>query len=386
MKYFQYEGWTQDGSLQGDAIWAESKEEVKVKLELQGLRLVKVEEVTAKQKKWTPKDCVELAYRLGLLLSSGISLRRAMDMLVTQGHKRLPYAHLRESISRGYSLSKSLEDLNFPALGCTLIKAGEASGTLEEALGLVKSYYAQELAWHQQIVKATTYPLFLGLMMIGFIGAAFTLIIPQFKLIFTSLGAPLPPLTRILFALSEGPILMGVGLSIVFVLVSAYIFYRRHSYGIDRWLWQHLYHYEWYEAYQYARLLAVTELLISSGISIMEALGMTKDLWNNFYAKELHARVIGGVERGLSLEKSFREAHLGSDFMIELIGIGEETGELETMLGHGSRYYANRLQVWMGRVERLLEPMMIVLMGLMVALLVAGVMLPLFASIGNLSR
>ena len=130
MREFSYRGCTQTGQVVESTIWADSQEEALARLRHDA---VLVEAIWLQQKgaaegwSWKSKDIIQFAYQMDLLLSSGIALRRIMDLLAQKHHPRIPYTALQEAVERGKTLATALEEQGYPAVAVALIKAGELS-------------------------------------------------------------------------------------------------------------------------------------------------------------------------------------------------------------------------------------------------------------------
>ena len=135
----------------------------------------------------------------------------------------------------------------------------------------------------------------------------------------------------------------------------------------------------------YTSMLKIWALLLEAGLSIIQTVEITQPLWPNLYGRECSEYVKKELLSGHSLYESLEAAHIGNTFIWQMVSIGEESGELVTMLNHCGRYYELILSKYIGRLERLLEPILLTVMGIGVAVLVVSVMYPLFTSISSLS-
>ena len=159
--------------------------------------------------------------------------------------------------------------------------------------------------------------------------------------------------------------------------------YQRESvrYSIHRYLWRKMQQKEWIMAYPMVRMCQIWQLLIKSGIPLLQLLDMTTSLWGNLWASTLQTQVKARISQGHGFTESLEQVQLGTTFLWDLLRIGEETGELELMLEQGHSYYQGMLERTMKRGEQLLEPIMLSIMGSIIAVLVVAVMLPMFNSI-----
>ena len=369
-------------------IWADSEQEVGTRLKREGYKIYKITlQVNKKKHKWNHTMVVDVTYQLGLLIESGVPLRRALQLLC-QGKRGLLYTALYESIERGQTLSQALRSEGCPAIALALLESGEAAGTLGESLQYISSHYDWERQLRQKVISAISYPLFLLVLMNIFFLVTILFIVPSFEKVFTTMHITLPVMTRALFALGQGlknhPIVVVI---LHCVVLGAMVFaYRQQSIKrkVHRWLWQLAHRYQWMTCIYYTSMLKVWALLLDSGISIIHTVNITRPLWGNMYGAECSEKVEAKLLSGHSFEESLRTENIGNSFIWQMISIGEESGELVKMLEHCGHYYESILSKYIARLERLLEPILLTLMGIGVAVLVVSVMYPLFTSIAKL--
>ena len=381
MSWYTYEGFSTDKKIVSGKVWGDSEEEVQAKLAYQYITPIHLECMVVKKKKkqWKTAHMIHFAYRLHMLLGAGISLRKALDMMVNTKGSTIPYEDIREDVGRGMALSKSLTKYQCPVIVTTILEAGEASGTLVESLGMIQSMYEEEYRLRQQLVSAITYPSFLIVLMMVFVGVAVGFILPQFKSVFESMQIELPPLTAALFA--GGTWLQQKGL--LALEIGLWKSYQRDAvkFSVHRKVWLCMARREWLMAYTMVRMCQIWKLLLQSGIPLLQMLDMTESLWGNRWASTLQQEVKTRIAQGHGFTDSLEQVQLGTSFVWDLLRIGEETGDLESMLNQGHVYYKGILEQTVKRGEQLLEPIMLSIMGSMIALLVVAVMLPMFNSI-----
>ena len=369
-------------------IWADSEQEVGTRLKRDGYKIYKITlQVNKKKHKWNHAMVVDVTYQLGLLIESDVPLRRALQLLC-QGKRGLLYTALYESIERGQTLSQALRSEGCPAIALALLESGEAAGTLGESLQYISRHYDWERQVRQKVISAISYPLFLLVLMNIFFLVTILFIVPSFEKVFTTMHITLPVMTRALFALGQGlknhPIVVVI---LHCVGLGAMIFaYHQQSIKrkVHRWLWQLAHRYQWMTCIYYTSMLKVWALLLDSGISIIHTMNITRPLWGNIYGAECSEKVEAKLLSGHSFEESLRTENIGNSFIWQMISIGEESGELVKMLEHCGHYYESILSKYIARLERLLEPILLTLMGIGVAVLVVSVMYPLFTSIAKL--
>lgn len=370
-------------------MWGESETEVAMRLKRNGYRIYRIGlHKCSTSHSWKHAMVADVTYQLGLLIESGVPLRRALELL-RNGKRSLLYTALYESVERGQSLSQALRSEGCPPIALALLESGEVAGTLGESLQYISSYYEWEQQVRQKVLSAISYPLFLLLLMIVFFLVAILFIIPSFAKVFSAMHITLPLITRALFALGEGlsahPLLI-VGTHISFISILAISYKNKHiQRSVHRKIWQLIHRYQWFTCAYYTSMLKVWSLLLESGISIIQTIRITKPLWRNIYGIECSDLVESRLLTGHSLCDSLQQGQIGNSFIWQMIAIGEESGELVTMLQHCSHYYESLLTKYIQRLDRLLEPILLTCMGVGVGILVISVMYPLFSSIAALS-
>ena len=388
MEAYEYVVKNENNETEKGLMWGDSEQEIATRLKRDGYKIYRISlQVDKKKHKWNHSMVVDVTYQLGLLIESGVPLRRALQLLC-HGKRGLLYTALYESIERGQTLSQALRSEGCPAIALALLESGEAAGTLGESLQYISRHYDWERQLRQKVISAISYPIFLLLMMNVFFLVTILFIIPSFEKVFTTMHITLPWVTRALFALGQGlkehP-LMVIGIHSV-VIGSIVLAYQQHSIRrkVHRWLWQLAHQYQWSTCVYYTSMLKVWALLLDSGISIIHTINITRPLWGNPYGSECSEQVEAKLLTGHSFEESLRNGHIGNDFIWQMVSIGEESGELVKMLNHCGHYYESILSKYIGRLERLLEPVLLTVMGIGVAVLVVSVMYPLFTSIAKL--
>ena len=388
MEVYEYVVKNENNETVKGLMWADSEQEVGTRLKRDGYKIYKITlQVNKKKHKWNHAMVVDVTYQLGLLIESGVPLRRALQLLC-QGKRGLLYTALYESIERGQTLSQALRSEGCPAIALALLESGEAAGTLGESLQYISRHYDWERQVRQKVISAISYPLFLLVLMNIFFLVTILFIVPSFEKVFTTMHITLPVMTRALFALGQGlknhPIVVVI---LHCVGLGAMIFaYHQQSIKrkVHRWLWQLAHRYQWMTCIYYTSMLKVWALLLDSGISIIHTMNITRPLWGNIYGAECSEKVEAKLLSGHSFEESLRTENIGNSFIWQMISIGEESGELVKMLEHCGHYYESILSKYIARLERLLEPILLTLMGIGVAVLVVSVMYPLFTSIAKL--
>ena len=390
MSWYTYEGFTTKAKIVSGKVWGDSEEEVLLTLEYQRIKPIRIDRISdnKQQRCWKHKHMIQFSYRLHMLLGAGISLKKALDMLVDTTQTGTPCQDIREDVKRGMPLSKSIAKYGCPSIAVIILEAGESSGAIVEALEMIHCMYEEEYRLRQQVISAITYPSFLLILMLVFIGVAIGFILPQFESVFMTMHIELPPFTAMLFSggrwLQHNGLLL-VGCCTVLALLAWYIYHLDSiKTKVHRCVWRWIQKKEWAIAFTLVRMSQLWKLLIASGIPILQMLMMTESLWGNLWATTLQKQVKDTICQGHGFTESLRTVELGTPLVWDLLRIGEETGDIESMLEQIHTYYQGIVNRTMKRGEQLLEPIMLSIMGVIIALLVVAVMLPMFNSISGI--
>lgn len=392
MNQYKCKIFNSEGQISESLVWADSEAEAVDRLQQQHFHVmeVSVPKTAGKVKKWRYKDISEFSYRMALLLQAGVPIRRVMTFLSERPHKRIPYQRIQEAVQRGRLLSDVMRKEGFPAVGCALLAAGEASGTLGDSFDDIRRLYTERAARQQQLRGAMAYPCFLLVLMIVFTGIAVGLILPSFEKVFATMHVPLPMMTSLLFGFGRVVRMHGVLLGVGTSLIVAGVIYSWHRPSVrvrrQTWWWHYGAGKEWFDCFYWGRMARIWALLLDGGLSIRDVLVLTEPLYGNVKAASLQHQVKERIEKGESLTKAMTDCGLGNAFLLEMLTVGEETGEMVTMLTHCADYYDRLAAVYLKKWERLMEPMMISFMGIGVAVLVMAVMIPLFNSISAIQN
>lgn len=394
MKQFKYRAKSLDKGYEEGHIWAETKEEAKLRLHHQRYFILSVEEVRRhswlwERKKWSTKSIIHFSFQMGMLLEAGISIRTILDVLDSRTCK-FPIREMKENLDGGAAVYEMLEQSSFPALGCTLIRAGEASGTLGNSFLAVKSHYEKLEEEKERWLQVLAYPAFVLVMMIAFFLGAVLFILPNFQTIFQALGAELPYTTKLLFRV--GDLLREYWFVVLMlpVLLVAILFQavesRKFRYVLDQYCWHSMGRTAWYGGAQYSRLFRVLGILLGAGIGLFDAITLVTPLCHNLYVREQWEQILLDLQGGKSMSISLRERGLATPIVYELVQAGELSGELDHMLGECGKYYEKEVEKSIQLISRWMEPVMMTVLGIGVGTLVLSVMIPLFQSVNQLGN
>lgn len=343
--------------------------------------------VLFQSKKIKLKDISLFCKQMSVMLESGIPLNNAVDILEQQATSKNLKSSLKivsKSLKEGSQLSKAMLDQEgmFPDLLIRMVQAGEKTGKLDEVLEKMSEHYNKELKTSRQIRGAMIYPAVLAFLAVGAVLALLYIVIPSFSGIFEQSGMAMPLPTRIVLAASNFVrsywyILFGV------TGILAFLFLRYRSteagrYQLDRLKLNLPVIKGPMQKIVTARFASTLAILTSAGIPLVEAIESAAATTNNAVVIEKMKIANEGLQKGERLTGMITSTGLFPPMMLSMVKIGEESGSLESMLVKTSDYYEEELETAIKQLLSLLEPAMIIVMGVIIGGIVASVMLPMF--------
>ena len=342
--------------------------------------------VLFQSKKIKLKDISLFCKQMSVMLESGIP-NNAVDILEQQATSKNLKSSLKivsKSLKEGSQLSKAMLDQEgmFPDLLIRMVQAGEKTGKLDEVLEKMSEHYTKELKTSRQIQGAMIYPAVLAFLAVAAVLALLYVVIPSFSGIFEQSGMAMPLPTRIVlaasnFVRSSWYILFGV----TGILVFLFLRYRSTEtgrYQLDRLKLNLPVIKGPMQKIVTARFASTLAILTSAGIPLVEAIESAAATTNNAVVIEKMKIANEGLQKGERLTGMITSTGLFPPMMLSMVKIGEESGSLESMLVKTSDYYEEELETAIKQLLSLLEPAMIIVMGVIIGGIVASVMLPMF--------
>ncbi|WP_245526681.1 type II secretion system F family protein [Acetohalobium arabaticum] len=338
-------------------------------------------------KKVKLKDLALFCRQFATMIDAGVSLVRALDILGDQtGNPKLREAirSVQEHVEGGVSLSNALEEEDhvFPRLFISMVEAGETGGILDEVLLEMADHFEKENEMKQQITSALAYPAVITLVAVGVVVFLVTVILPTFVDIFAGMNIQLPLPTRILLTTSNlisSYWYLFVG-AVLVVISFSYYYYQtdRGKRQID-WLLLKLPLFgDLIIKISVARFSRTLGTLISSGVTILEGLEVVSRVVSNQIVAEQLNEARNSISAGESMADPLQQNGLFPQMVIQMIRIGEETGSLDQMLNRVAQFYDQEVEHKVEGMVSLIEPALILILGLVVGSIVVSMMLPMF--------
>jgi general secretion pathway protein F len=337
-------------------------------------------------KRVTTSQLSVVTRQFATLVAAGMPLVESLKALGDQiDHTTLKevIAEIRDKVNEGDNLANSLEQYPniFPRLYVNMVASGEASGSLDLVLERLADLLESQAELQRKFVSALTYPVLMLLLCFGVILLLLGYVVPQITTIFENQGATLPLPTKIVIAASDFVksywwVLIGMLVAGVFG-IKAYAKTPQGKQKLDR-LFLRL------PLLGPLRLKIATSrfsrnlgTMLASGIRLLGALGIVKNILGNVVLEEAVDSAIEGVREGGNLADELDKAHLFPSLLIHMIAIGERTGQLEQMLGRAASAYESEVDAVISGFTSVLEPLLIIFLAFVVGAILAAVMLPM---------
>src|SRR4051812_14338790 len=378
-------------------IEASDKQAVASQLRSRGLIVVDIEErssgsagdVLARFKKVKPDDLVIATRQLSTMVSSGMSLLRALYVIEEQTESdklRGIWIEVRKDVEAGVALSDALQrhpDV-FNELYVAMVQAGETGGILDQTLVRVADQLEKDAALRRQIKAAMVYPSLIGGFAFVVLFALVTFLVPVFEKIFDDFGGELPAITKFTVWLSHMFTQRWyVMFAVIFGVVWVFRFWKRSERGRVQWdrlkLKFPMKIGDIVQKVALARFTRTFSGLIAAGVPMLEAIDITGKTSGNRVIEMAMEDVRESVKRGGSLTQPMTRVPEAFPVMVtQMIGVGEETGALETMMSKVADFYEEQVETAVKALTSILEPIMIVVVGAIVGFIVISMYLPMF--------
>lgn len=404
MPIYIYKARDATGKAVRDIMEAATKEELVDKLKKMGYMVTQVTESQPgidmgsffdKLKPIRAEDMIMFYVQLSNMIGAGISILASLDALGAQSaNKKLKecIGSVLRSVEGGDGFSQALRrhPRIFPKLFTNMAKAGEASGKLDTILIRYADYFEKQEDLKEKIKGALFYPMLLLIAGIGVTLFVVTFVIPQFVEIFTKAGIALPTPTLILFKVGTAIkrfwyLIILFFAALVFAL-KAYVNTERGRLNSDRLKLDMPIIGPLYRKSALSRFARTLGTLTASGVPILEALDITKEVIGNEVLSRVIGNVRSAVEKGEKISELLKMSKEFPPDTVQMISVGEETGNLDGMLNKISDFYDLSLGYTIRKLTTVIEPVFLVIMGCLVGFIMASMLLPMFDMVKTIQR
>ena len=393
MQTFIWEGKDRKGKLSKGSLTAQSTTMAKAQLRKQGIIPKRIKKKSkplfgAKAGKITAGDIAVFSRQLTTMMTAGVPLVQSFD-IVAQGQSNKAMQELifgiKADVETGSTMSSALSKYpaHFDDLFCSLVYAGEISGTLETLLNEISIYKEKTESLKNKIKKAMFYPI--AVLIIAFIVTAILLmfVVPQFEALFSGMGSDLPAFTKMVVNLSEFMqewwylIFGGIG-GTVFGLIHLKKTSKAFADGLDRVVLKLPVVGDIIDKAATARFARTLSTLQTAGVPLVEAMDSVADAAGNSVYRKAILKMRDDTSTGRRLQESMKETGVFSTMAVQMVAIGEESGALGTMLSKVADYYEEEVDNAVDGLTSLMEPMIMAFLGVVVGGLVVAMYLPIF--------
>jgi general secretion pathway protein F len=401
MAFFQYRAADHAGKIVEGVMEAEAEQSVISRLHEMGcipLRIAVPGDRTVagstqrlagfSKRKVSQQQLLQFTQELSTLLGAGLPIDRSLSILgnlIEGGEFGKVLGILLEAVRAGKSLAASMGEHPevFPKLYVNMIRAGEAGGILEGVLRYLTDYLQGTLALKEDVKSALIYPMILATAAGVSLIVLFVYVIPRFSAIFKDVSKALPWITKVVIGLSQALAQYGWIVLLLFIVgVTGAVFYIRTPEGRNEWdrvslrLWLVGDLLRKFETARFARTLSA---LLKGGVPLLEALGTVQGVVGNRLLARAISQVQVRVREGKGMARPLGESGLFPPLALNMIAVGEETGKLEGMLAEVAGFYDQEVKRTTKRLTSLLEPLLILGMGLVIGVVVISMLLAIFS-------
>ena len=405
MASYSYLVITKQGKENKGTLNADTREAAIEELKQAGNLIISLDEVgllskdiklSFMEKKPKPRDMAVFCRQFVSIIDAGVPVVTALDMLSEQTENKMlakALAECKKTIEQGETLAHAMGEWPevFPSMLITLVAAGEASGSLDISFARMAEQFEKDAKIKATIKKATIYPTFLMIVALIAVVVLLTFVVPTFESMLNDLDVKLPGIT--IFVLGLASFFQHRWYIVIIVVTAIVVSMRIFSHS---------------ETGKYffgkialklpligqltvktasARMARTLGTLIGAGLPLVDSLSIVSNTMTNIFFKDLLIEARDAVLLGAPLSEQFAKGHLFPPLVYHMIGIGEETGAIEKMLGKLADYYEEEVESATERVMAALEPTIIVIMAVLIGTIIISIVMPMasmYNGLGNL--
>lgn len=397
MPKFSYTGMTSSNKEVKGEIDARNRNEVISLLRKKKVRIISVRSKALQLSFGATKvklpDISRFTRQFAAMTSAGLPLIQCMEILASQTENKTLAAAIKQvsnDIQGGSSLADALKKSPkiFNVLYCNMVAAGEASGNLDGVLLRLADYQEKAARILRKIKGAMTYPVILLIVLVGATTALLTFVVPRFAAMFMDLGGELPLPTRIVMAISLFlqhyliPIIIVIGIAIFFL--TRYYKTENGAFVIDSFKLRIPIIGDLERKSSISRFSQTLSTLLTSGVSILEAISITAKTAGNKVMEKGLFLTLEKITGGQTIAEPLGQTGIFPPMVIHMISVGEKTGDLSGMLTKISQFYEEEVDAAVDALTSVLEPVMILLMGIVIGGIMIAMYMPMFDMIGKI--
>jgi len=403
MPYFNYTIRDANGQTRSGKVEAPNAEELKKRFQAEGLQVIEISEDRKAPRvpaggygRVKLSDLAIFARQFSTMLDAGVSLIRCLDVLQAQTNNarlRKILVDLSARVESGESLSRSMarHPKAFSQLIIGLIRAGEVGGVLEESLQRIAAFLEKDVELRRKIRSALTYPVIVLLAAIGIVVFLVSWLVPQFAQLFKELGIQnLPAPTQFLVDLSalftQRWYVVIIAVVAILVAYKLFVSTRVGRRVADRVKLRVPVFGPLHHKIVMARFSRTMGTLLASGVPILQAMETVAGVVGNAVVSDAVIESRARIREGEKIADPLQRSKMFPPMVVHMVSVGEESGSLDHMLNKIADFYENEVEMTIASLTAAIEPVMIVLLGIIVGFIVISMFLPMIEVISNLSQ
>jgi type IV pilus assembly protein PilC len=390
---------TSDGRVLEKEFEAASREALRENLEEQGFFVFKISKVSFQWlsaskslRRFTGQRLLALNQEMQVLIRSGLPILQVLDTLIDRmesGRLLEILREIRSDVKGGSSLSDAFERFQgaFPQLYIASIRAGEQSGDLPVTLGRFIEYQKRIEMIKSKVRSATFYPALLAIAVTVVVAFLMLYVVPSFTQVYTDANVELPVLTQLIISLAN---LLVSGLpvwipALIAVLIGLRFYFRTDSgaFFLDRYKLRLPFFGKLLSEYAISTFCRTFATTLSSGIPIVHSMQMARGTLNNRWMEHHLTTAVKRIQEGTKISEALEQSETFPIIALRMIGVGETSGSLAEMLSDIAEYYEREVERRLDRLTTMIEPVMMLTMGLLIGAIVVAMYIPIFQLAGT---
>ena len=396
MKKFKYTAFNLDRKKFTGVYFANNEEDLRAKLADQGLFLISCRAVADKSPnaffsltgKVKMKEITHFCRQLSIMINSSIELIGCLEILKEQSYSKFFKQVLEmvyEDVKSGQLLSQAMEKHKkiFPNFFRNMIYVGEMSSSLDKVLQNIADYYENESRTKSKVKSAMVYPIMLLVMTIGILALMMLMVVPTFKTSLGDMDIAMPAITMAIFNLSDFIMQNWMMIFLIaFGIIALTILFAKTKNG--RYFFDMLgMKIGFIKKYKTAKVTSIFSrafgMLLASGMHIVEAMEVVQKILGNKYVEKKFAVATEEVRKGVGLTKALEDMNIFPPMLIQMVAVGEKTASLDETLLRTCAYFDEELQNSLNAVTSLLQPILMLFMGVSIGIIFIAVYSPMLS-------
>lgn len=404
MAIFQYEGKLLNGKRKKGRVTAVSLREAKEKLRQESILVTELAELEStglnKEVNLLPErvkieHLIMYVRQFATLIRAGVPIVRATSILRVQTESKVlkkTLSQVEDDLREGIAFSEAIKKHPrvFSNFFSSMALAGEASGNLEEALDQIGLQLQKQYDVKRKVISALTYPLVVSIVAIGVVAFLMVNVVPTFASIFGQLGGELPLITRIVVAVSDFVAAywwLIFGGALLALLVFTWMLKRdKERYIIDGLLLKMPIFGPIVLKSQIALLTRSLAVLLQAAVPILSAIEITEKIVSNRVIRKGLGQARNMMAQGIPLHEPLERNDSFPPLMTQMIAVGEESGDLDSMLNEVAEFYETEVETTTDRLKSIIEPLLIVVLASIVGVIVIAIVVPMFQIYGDIQN